>query len=179
MTRPELAIARWLTVDGTAGPLPELASDVEAVLIGSRSVAAYDPVIDGPLVVVVSGRALVSPRARIFSAARRPVVAVSELAPRMKRTQLEAVAEVVTLGQETVDLTRLLEHLARAHGVRRLVSPGGEALHRSLFEAGLVDSLQLRLSACAAGRWLSLTGQQDADGDLLLNYQVKPDASEG
>ncbi len=176
MTRPEVVVAWSLTVDGKTAPCShrgELADSAEALLFGRCALVLDDPEPTDALAVVVSGRGLVLPESRIFSAERRPIVAVSQLAPPMKRERLAEVAEVVVLGDAMVDLAALLDYLGEEHGVRRVLSQGGAQLNRSLLEARLFDGVHVALAPTVDEELeLRLVGQHGADGELRLQYRI-------
>lgn len=66
-------------------------------------------------------------------------------APADRRAALAEVAEVIDVGEERVDLARVLEELhRRGHG--RIHSEGGPTLFGSFLAAGLVDELCLTLA---------------------------------
>ncbi|HOI13214.1 MAG TPA: 2,5-diamino-6-(ribosylamino)-4(3H)-pyrimidinone 5'-phosphate reductase [Methanoculleus sp.] len=80
----------------------------------------------------------------------RRIVAVSQRASPEAVERLREHATVVTAGDETVDLSLLLEELYR-RGVRRLMVEGGGTLIWALFERGLVDELQTFVGSMVIG----------------------------
>jgi riboflavin biosynthesis pyrimidine reductase len=104
-----------------------------------------------PAVAVISGSLRLDPAAPFFtSAPARPLVFTSERADRAKRGQVEAVAEVVNAGVDTVEPRRVVEELLR-RGHRRIHSEGGPKLFGSFQDAGVVDGLCLTLSPSLVG----------------------------
>lgn len=97
-----------------------------------------------------------------------------------------AGAEVLCLGADEVDLTRVVAELAR-RGLHRINCMGGPTLFGSLAEAGLVDELRLTLApflvSGEAGRIARGTGMDPArlelisvvtgDDTLLMRYRVR------
>ena len=70
-------------------------------------------------------------------------------APAAARAALEPVAEVVTAGEDRVDLAAAVDALA-ARGLRRILSEGGRRLG-GLVAAGRLDELCLTVSPLLAG----------------------------
>lgn len=95
--------------------------------------------------VLVSGTASLEPDLPVFTRRFSPVlVCTTRRAPAARLRRLAAVAEeIVVAGDQEVDLAAALAHLARAWGVRRLLSEGGGELNDALFRADLVDELHL------------------------------------
>jgi riboflavin biosynthesis pyrimidine reductase len=75
------------------------------------------------------------------SAGGEPVVAHAATMPESKRSSLRARATLVELGAEEVDLTGLLEWLARERGCKLVVCEGGGVLSAGLFAARAIDEL--------------------------------------
>jgi riboflavin-specific deaminase-like protein len=82
------------------------------------------------------------------------IVATSERARRLHPDRfgpLDAVAEVITVGDARVDLVRLLRRLVADFGIRRLLIEGGPRLNGYLFTAGLIDEVFLTVAARIVG----------------------------
>jgi len=134
-----------------------------------------------PLMVIVSGSLGLDPRQLIFSDAPiRPLVITHAGAPAAGRAALEPVAEIVTVGETSVDLAEAVREL-HARGATQLLCEGGPHLLGALIAADLVDELCLTVSPrlvggssgrIAAGpdsppREMSLRGVL-ADGDMIF-----------
>jgi riboflavin biosynthesis pyrimidine reductase len=104
-----------------------------------------------PLMVVVSSALDLDPGQAVFADAPvRPIVVTHAGAPAERRAAIGAVAEIVTVGDATVNLTAALAEL-RARGATQLLSEGGPQLLGALTAAGLVDELCLTVSPVLAG----------------------------
>jgi riboflavin biosynthesis pyrimidine reductase len=104
-----------------------------------------------PLMVVVSGSLDLDPEQLIFSDAPiRPIVVTHAGAPADRRKRLAGVAEIVTVGDDEVDLLGGLAEL-HARGATQLLSEGGPHLLGTLTTADLVDELCLTVSPLLAG----------------------------
>ncbi|AEH37418.1 2,5-diamino-6-(ribosylamino)-4(3H)-pyrimidinone 5'-phosphate reductase [Halopiger xanaduensis] len=137
-----------------------LRADSDAVVVGAGTVLADDPhltvkdadlrdqrVEDGeaanPVRVVVDSKARTPVDAEILDDAAETYVCVSEAAPVDRRMDLaNRGAELVTAGDDRVDLLRAFAALQEA-GLERLMVEGGGELIFSLFEDGLVDELRV------------------------------------
>jgi 2,5-diamino-6-(ribosylamino)-4(3H)-pyrimidinone 5'-phosphate reductase len=97
---------------------------------------------EDPIRVVVDSRGRTPPDADILHrGAGKRIIAVSRAASPETLDVLRRYATVIVTGDETVDLSALLEELYRL-GVRRLMVEGGGTLIWALMEKGLVDELQ-------------------------------------
>nr|WP_189081373.1 pyrimidine reductase family protein [Mangrovihabitans endophyticus] len=108
-----------------------------------------------PLMVVVSGSLDLDPAQAIFADAPvRPVILThrhgGDRGPSSRRTALEKVAEVVTVGDESVDLAAAVR-LLRERGATQVLCEGGPRLFGALLVADLVDELCLTVSPLLAG----------------------------
>jgi riboflavin biosynthesis pyrimidine reductase len=139
-----------------------------------------------PPLALVSASLHLDPTAPVFTETPvRPIVLTRANAPAGTRSQLERVADVITAGDDTVDLAEALRVLA-ARGLRRVLSEGGPRLFGSLHAAGLVDELCLTVSPRLVGSGarriidgpaaeladLTLAHVLTEDGALFLRYTV-------
>ncbi|HSJ21736.1 MAG TPA: dihydrofolate reductase family protein, partial [Nocardioidaceae bacterium] len=83
--------------------------------------------------------------AAFTEAIEAPLVVTTRLAPTERVRAAEQVAEVVVLGDETVDLAAMLDQLAE-RGARRILSEGGPSVLAGLLAADLVDELCLAVA---------------------------------
>lgn len=101
-----------------------------------------------PLMVIVSGSLDLDPAQLIFSDAPvRPIVLTHRAAPD---SPIRAVTEVITVGDEQVDLAAGVAAL-HARGARQLLCEGGPGLLGSMIAADLVDELCLTVAPLLAG----------------------------
>ena len=131
----------------------------DAVVVGVGTVLADDPHLtvkdeelrsqrreDGrpanPARVVVDSSGRTPADAAILDDAATTYVCLSEAAPVDRRMALADHAELVTAGEERVDLLRAFATL-QEQGFERIMVEGGGELIFSLFEAGLVDELRI------------------------------------
>ncbi|ELZ16161.1 5-amino-6-(5-phosphoribosylamino)uracil reductase [Haloterrigena salina JCM 13891] len=135
-----------------------LRADSDAVVVGVGTVLADDPHLTvkdeslcnerlergepkQPARVVVDSRGRTPTDAAVLDDAATTYVCLSEAAPVDTRLELTDRAELVTAGDERVDLLRAFAALESA-GLERIMVEGGGELIFSLFEAGLVDELR-------------------------------------
>ena len=135
----------------------------DAVLRGARTIAInldrnmMNPLIlaarrerglDGPpLVGMVTNSGRVDPKGAIFRSKQypyRPLVFAPNAADIT--SELADVAEVVRLGDETVDLASVYRFLGRECGVRRIICEGGPTLNHAVIGQGLADDYLLTVS---------------------------------
>jgi riboflavin biosynthesis pyrimidine reductase len=104
-----------------------------------------------PTFAVVSGSLDLDPRSRLFDGAPvRTVVLTSAKAAADRGAALAPVADVVTAGEDRVDLSAAVDALA-ARGLTRVLSEGGPVLLAGLTGAGRLDELCLTVSPLLAG----------------------------
>ncbi len=180
-----------------------LRAAADAILIGAGTVRAeeYGPgggsaerrqdrvnrgLAPRPQMVIVSRSLDLSPEHRVFSDPEHPPLIVTHgRAPADRAEQLEAVAEVVRVGDAAVDLPGLLAWLP-SRGLGRVLCEGGPELNGSLLEADLIDEVFLTVTPSAfAGtasrivqglvelpdRGFALQSVHEHDHELLLRYR--------
>jgi riboflavin biosynthesis pyrimidine reductase len=121
-----------------------------------------------PTLAIVSNRADLDPTAKVFSGDVKPLLLTS-LAGAARHRDLAAVAEMVTCGDESVDLTAALDTLL-ARRLGRVLCEGGPTLLHSLIEADLMDELCCTTSPSLAGPGhRSLVGDQQLTSPVALH----------
>jgi riboflavin biosynthesis pyrimidine reductase len=139
-----------------------------------------------PPIAVVTRSLDLDPSAQLFTRGfERTIVFTTEASDAELRAQLGEVADVVVVGEATVDLNAAYAELVnRGHG--RVLCEGGPTLFGDLAAAGVVDELCLSLTPLLVGPgarritagdpWdagpvpLRLSGVLEEDGALFLRY---------
>jgi riboflavin biosynthesis pyrimidine reductase len=104
-----------------------------------------------PLMVIVSGSLNLNPDQLIFWDAPIPPIVVTHAgASAERRAALAGVAEIVTVGDDSVDLAAAVAGL-HARGATQLLCEGGPHLFGALIAADLVDEVCLTVSPLLAG----------------------------
>lgn len=104
-----------------------------------------------PRIVIVSGRLDLPWEEPMFSQSASPItVATCASVGEQAREEAERHTQVVSFGNDTVDLRALLTWM-RAEGMERIVCEGGEALLDGLVREDLVDEMDLTISPVLAG----------------------------
>jgi riboflavin biosynthesis pyrimidine reductase len=191
-----------ITVDGFSGPLSSpadkavfqaLRATSDAVLVGAGTVRReyYGPVLLRPSgrewrqahgrhglppLVVVSRRLELDPAARCFSGDLPTTVLTCAAAPEPARSRLTEVADVVVVGDESVDLAAGLAVL-RERGLDRLLCEGGPTLLTDLLRQRLVDELCLTSTPLLTGGVPGLIGRLPDPLPLRLAHLL--DAGDG
>jgi diaminohydroxyphosphoribosylaminopyrimidine deaminase/5-amino-6-(5-phosphoribosylamino)uracil reductase len=144
--------SQWITGPEARAEGHRLRDRLDAVLVGSGTVLADDPVLtarlDGardPRRVVLDGRLRTPPSARLVTTAREvPTLIFTRAdAPAEARARLEAAGvEVVTVPDTDgrLELGAVLDAL-HARGVNGLLVEGGASVHGAFVDAGLVQRL--------------------------------------
>ncbi|MDQ2052106.1 2,5-diamino-6-(ribosylamino)-4(3H)-pyrimidinone 5'-phosphate reductase [Natronolimnohabitans sp. A-GB9] len=159
-----------------------LRADSDAVVVGVGTVLADDPHLtvkdeslcerrlergesEHPARVVIDSKGRTPTDAAILDDAATTYVCLSEAAPVSTRMDLADHAQLVTAGDDRVDLLRAFAAL-QEQGIERLMVEGGGELIFSLFEARLVDELRVYVGA-------KIIGGRDAptlaDGDGFVD----------
>lgn len=104
-----------------------------------------------PRLVIVTGSLNLPTDHRVFSDPdQRPVVVTHGRAPRDAAEHLGEVADVLRIGDDTIDLAAALVELGGL-GLRRILCEGGPSLNGALLAEDLVDEVFLTISPIAAG----------------------------
>lgn len=137
-----------------------LKAGADAIMVGIGTVLADDPSLtvkspdrigdrlslgrpEHPIRIIVDSRGRTPPDAKILhKGPGKRIIAVSRAASGKCIKILSSHAEIITAGNEEVDLHALMEELGR-QGIHRLMVEGGGTLIASLFRAGLVDQLSM------------------------------------
>jgi riboflavin biosynthesis pyrimidine reductase len=104
---------------------------------------------EAPRIAVVTASLGIDPHHRLFLEARpeaRPIVVTIDRADPARRRALDAVAEVVTAGEDRVDWQRALTALGSVTGARTVLCEGGPTTVGQLVDADLVDELCLTIA---------------------------------
>lgn len=168
------------TAEGFTGVKPDARAARRRAALGLREVAVT--------AVVTSTGTSLAPDSPVLTDTLVPtIVFTCESVPRERRAGWAAAgADVVCLGADEVDLTRVVAELTE-RGLRRINCMGGPALFGSLAEAGLVDELRLTVApflvSGQAGRIARGAGMDPArlelvsvltgDDTLLMRYRVR------
>ena len=146
-----------------------------------------------PLFVVVSNSGTIDPSDRVFQRRTYPIAPLV-VVPAVAEVEgdLAAVAEIVRMGDEKVDLAGLMGYLATERGVRRLVCEGGAILNYHMLAAGLVDEFFITVTPSIIGeprprtavegpaalpsdqlQRLELISTISREGEVFLRYRVQ------
>jgi riboflavin-specific deaminase-like protein len=99
-----------------------------------------------PRIAVVTRRLDLDPTARLFSdPANRPWVITRHAAPADRRAALDEVADIITFGDDDVDLVAAMAFL-RAEGAAVVTCEGGPTLNGTLIAHDLIDEWALTVS---------------------------------
>ena len=147
-------------------------AEVDAIAVGSGTVLADDPSLTArgayryrPLVrVVFDSRLRMPPAARLLSTlSAGPVIIVSrqssvDASPERAAALRDAGAEILAVESGST-IRDAMERLA-ARGVSSIIVEGGVTLHRAVWDAGLVDRVQMYMTPHVLGadglEWLPL-----------------------
>jgi len=136
-----------------------LRASVDAIAVGAGTVRADDPRLTArdvvrarPLTRVVFDRGLETPpEARVYAASDGPAILVAD--PAAMVAYPERVERVAAAGADVVAAATLdaAVRALLARGIHTLLVEGGAALHRSFWEAALVDRLHLIVAPTRLG----------------------------
>jgi diaminohydroxyphosphoribosylaminopyrimidine deaminase/5-amino-6-(5-phosphoribosylamino)uracil reductase len=175
--------SQWITGDDARRRVHELRSEVDAVMVGSGTVAADDPSLTAraveatrqPVRIVVDSSGRTARTAKVFGGDDVIVATTSSAGHDAQVSWKETGAEVLVLPETTdgVDLAALLEALGRSPMVHVLCE-GGARLGTSLLRADLVDRLEIHFGSVLTGGGptlgdLGVTSMGDAPRWRLLD----------
>lgn len=141
--------SQWITGEEARADGHGLRATHDAILVGSGTALADDPALNcridsgkDPVPVVLDSDLRLPLTARLLTAGAPAVVICADDAPdRAVPADIIRVPRV----QGGVDITAALRALAQ-RGLHRILAEGGGRVHRSLLDAGLVDTLHLYLA---------------------------------
>ena len=145
--------SRWVSGPETREWSHRLRTQIDAIMVGVRTVLVDDPQLTArpgdadsarqPLRIVADSRGRTPVTARVLDGPGRALLATTEASSARWRQQMtEAGAEVLVLpdAEGRVDVAALLRALGERETLSLLVEGGGELLG-SFFDAGLVDKV--------------------------------------
>ncbi len=147
--------SRWITGEPARAWAHLLRAQHDAVLIGSGTVAADDPMLDcrlpglahiSPVRVVAAGRLALPLTARLVATAREIptwIVMLPDAPPERREALEDAGVEPIEIepdGHGYIDLAGLLAALGE-RGITRVLCEGGSRIAAALLRDGLVDRL--------------------------------------
>jgi riboflavin biosynthesis pyrimidine reductase len=179
-TVPDLVLVAARTANAENYKAPVISEATRAARVARGQAAS-------PRLAVVTGELSVDLSLAMFTdpGDARPLVLTSEAAPLNRRDEVEAVAEVLVVGEEMVDLGEALRQLRR-RGIGTVLCEGGPSLNGGMVGLDLVDEWNVSLSPTLAGgeshrivntappglRHLRLGHVLEQDGLLFLRYAV-------
>lgn len=160
--------SRWISSELSRAEAHGLRGRVDAILIGSRTAAADDPLLTvrppglrTPLRVVFDSQATLAPDSRLVATARETplLVAVASDAPAAHCQTLHAAGcEVLPLpgSNHQERLLALLDELGRRQHTNLLVEGGGQLLG-ALFDQGQIDEVHVFIAPKLIGGATAVT----------------------
>lgn len=173
MTRPYVILNAAMTLDGkiaTRGGdsqisckedlkrTHKLRAEVDAIMVGVGTVLIDNPSLtvrhvrgENPIRVIVDGFAKTPPDARVLDDSAPTIIALTAKASDRSEEELRSAgAQLIVLGDDEVDLPKLLEYLHK-QGVRKLLLEGGSTLNWSMISQGLVDEIRVAVAPVVVG----------------------------
>lgn len=146
--------SRGITAQQSLARVHALRDQVDAILVGSGTVKADDPLLTtrlggkrgkDPVRVIIDSTLSISPRARVFNPNSRSgvIVATTNRASKRKKEQIEkAGGTIITVASKDGRVS--LRSLMRTLGKREITSvliEGGTSISTSAFNEGIVDKI--------------------------------------
>lgn len=103
-----------------------------------------------PRIAIVSGSLSIDPGHGVFDPQARPIVITHAQAPTPKRQALSEVADVITAGEDTIDLALALKSLAN-DGANVVLLEGGPTLNAAMAAEDLVDEMNVSFAPRVVG----------------------------
>jgi riboflavin biosynthesis pyrimidine reductase len=177
-TVPDVILVAGRTANAEHYKAPALAESTRAARVERGQAAS-------PRLAVITGELSVDLSLAMFTEPgdARPIVLTSEAAPVNRRNEVEAVAEVIVVGEDHVDLAEAMRQLRR-RGNGIVLCEGGPSLNGGMVGLDLFDEWNVSVSPTLAGgeshrivntappavRGLTLGHVLEEDGVLFLRY---------
>ena len=170
--------SQWVTCEASRRKVHELRNEMDAILVGSRTVMVDDPSLTtrldrldtrDPVRVILDAGEYLDAGRRVFhlDSGAPTWVAVSE-----DRSYVEADQTIpVPCGNGGVDMAALMEELG-GRNVTSLVIEGGGTTHASSFEAGIVDKVWFFVAPKIVGGREALT-PVEGDGFATMDEAIR------
>ncbi len=176
----------------------KLRAEMDAIMVGIGTIFSDDSELtvrrvsgENPLRIVVDSEGRTPTDSKVLDDLAPTLIAVSQRADESNVQDLRSEGvEVITVGEERVDLESLLERLGEK-GIDDVLLEGGAELNWSMLNNGLVDKVILSIHPCIVGGEeaktlvdgsgsknvsngisLELLRTERIDEDLLLYYKV-------
>jgi diaminohydroxyphosphoribosylaminopyrimidine deaminase/5-amino-6-(5-phosphoribosylamino)uracil reductase len=143
--------SRWITSTAAREFAREMRRLHRAVLVGSGTLLADDPRLEGVTRVILDSTGRTPPTSKAIRTARRwrTIVCVATFCPEARVRRLRAAgAEVHKF--EVMDLRDILRRVCEL-GVPSVLIEGGGQVHASAFEAGVVDEVAVFVAPLVIG----------------------------
>jgi diaminohydroxyphosphoribosylaminopyrimidine deaminase/5-amino-6-(5-phosphoribosylamino)uracil reductase len=190
--------SKWITSEASRKMANELRGRYDAIMVGVNTVLADDPELTcrvkggrDPLRVILDSRLRIPLGAKVLRD-QNVLVVTTESHDREKMNALQGRAKVLVLGQERVNLRRLMKELGQS-GVTSVLIEGGATINYSATQQGLIDKYlffigpKLMLGentpafrgtgirALADAKSLAITSVSTLDGDIVVEaYPLNP-----
>lgn len=160
--------SQWISCENSRREVHELRHAYMAIMVGSETVLADDPMLNcrlvegkDPIRVVVDSGLRIPLEARLVKTARdiRTIVACTSQASEEKKERLTAAGvEVLTVDEKNghVDLKALTVMLGQMQ-IDSILLEGGATLAYAAFEAGIIDKVQMYIAPKIIGGRTSKT----------------------
>lgn len=149
--------SKWITGERARKFVHRLRAQCDAVLVGAGTVIADDPSLSAygegrdPARVVLDGKGMVPPSAKVFSeGVKRFVFTSSSASPDWLKELKDRGVEVIISGKGKVPIIEVLKELAK-RGIASLLVEGGGETSACFLEAGVVDKIYFFISPIIIG----------------------------
>jgi 2,5-diamino-6-hydroxy-4-(5-phosphoribosylamino)pyrimidine 1'-reductase len=169
-----------------------LRARMDGIMVGLNTILTDNPHLTvrhvkgrNPVRIIVDGLGRTPLDAYALNAEAPAIVAVSRKAPSYRVKKLREKAEVIIVGSDLVDLSRLMKALYKRN-IRSILLEGGGTLIHSMLSEGLVDEISLAIAPVLLGdgiRWINGTlkkqisleyaGCRILGNQVVVHYKVK------
>ena len=129
--------------------LHELRAKVDGIMVGAETIRTDNPYLTvryvegkNPTRIVPTSKADIPLDANILKKDAPTIIVTSKKAPQEKVDAIREKAEVLVVGEDSVDLVEMMNQLYQK-GIKSLMVEGGSTLNWNLIRLGLVDEVRL------------------------------------
>ncbi len=138
----------------------QLRKKYDGIMVGINTVIIDDPKLtihkipsenkDNPVRIIIDSKARTPLNSRVLNNDAKTIIITSKKAPKSRINELRKKCDVITVGEDSVDLKEALNQLYE-NGIKSILLEGGSTLNFSMFEKQLIDKVSICIGSKILG----------------------------